>query len=526
MEGGNTTTSGNTTTQMRSTQVGSKIVLDEDFTLYDLRNKDYQRGGELDIEAILHDMQRIMIYTLDPFLFYQKYHGEQGNVMEQVTKKEMFEKLIHTKIGTIETIRQTGKKTWVEHKEITLKQIFEEGTGIHANSKRFQARSVKFMTDDPRDFPLFQGYPWKPLPDDQFNMKKILPWLDHVAENICNGDFEVAEWLLNWIAFIVQKPGVKTTVSPMIIGDHGTGKGDFFLDIISKLFGRYALPNVTKIEDITGRFNGILENMVFIGCNEMHDEGNTRKLNGDSLKSLITEYDIIYERKCVNTKKGKFYGNLIFFSNHTIPIDAKQMKRRICIIETNYKVAENLDFFGKLKEVIDDPLFMLNLFTYFAKHRDLSKYQPRKLPITEATTSRMEATTPPWQLFFEKNIDEFVGDESGSKNGGAGDGWMTTECYSAYEHFCKKYGYGKMNASNFGINLKKFCDCKQRKRQGEVRRYYYLNERGMELYKEHIKKVEKMEEDTRDIKERESERDAKIALGIVDPKMDEIIFDD
>ena len=235
------------TTDKRTTATaGRKIDLNDDFTLYDLRNKEYQIDGELNIEGIIHDMQRIMIYTLDPFLFYQKHHTEQGNVMEIVSKKDMYEKLIHAKIGTIQITKQVGKRQIVEEKEVNLKQLFEEGVGVHSNSKKFEVRSVKFKTDDPRDFPLFQGYPWKILSDEDFDITLIRPWLDHVADNLCNGEPDVYEYLIKWIAFIVQKPGVKTCTAPMIIGDHGTGKGDFFLDIVSKLFGRYALPNVTK----------------------------------------------------------------------------------------------------------------------------------------------------------------------------------------------------------------------------------------------------------------------------------------
>ena len=175
-----------------------------------------------------------------------------------------------------------------EYIDVTLKSIFDDGVGVSANNKKFLPRSVKFMTTDPRDFPLFQGYPWKCLSDEDFNINYIQPWLEHIEKNLSNGDKEVSEYLLNWIAFMVQKPGVKTTVAPIIIGDHDTGKGDFFLDIISKLFGRYALPNVTKIEDITGRFNGILENMVFIGCNEMHSEENYKKIEWRLFE--ITDY--------------------------------------------------------------------------------------------------------------------------------------------------------------------------------------------------------------------------------------------
>ena len=129
----------------------------------------------------------------------------------------MYEKLIHTKIGTIEIEKKVGKKITYETREVTLKSIFEDGVGVHANSKKFEARSVKFMTNDPRDFPLFQGYPWKVLSKDIFDKSKILLWLDHVANFLWNDNWEVYEYMINWIAFIVQKPGVKTTVAPMII---------------------------------------------------------------------------------------------------------------------------------------------------------------------------------------------------------------------------------------------------------------------------------------------------------------------
>ena len=96
------------------------------------------------------------------------------------------------------------------------------------------------------------------------------------------------------------------------------------------------------------------------------------------INTLITDYDIIYERKCINHKKVKLYGNLIFFSDQAIPIDFRDMKRRILVMEANYKVAENLDYFGKLRKVIDDPLFMPNLFAYFAEHVDLSNSNQEK----------------------------------------------------------------------------------------------------------------------------------------------------
>ena len=63
--------------------------------------------------------------------------------MEMLSKKDMYEKLIHTKIGTIEIEKKVGKKIIVETKEVTLKSIFEEGVGDHANSKKLKSKVCK-----------------------------------------------------------------------------------------------------------------------------------------------------------------------------------------------------------------------------------------------------------------------------------------------------------------------------------------------------------------------------------------------
>ena len=47
----------------------------------------------------------------------------------------------------------------------------------------------------------------------------------------------------------------------------------------------------------------------------------------------------------------------------------------------------------------------------------------------------------------------------------------------------------------FGIDFHKFCDKKQRKRNGIVHRCYYLNKRGQEMYEKYIKLIESIHEE-------------------------------
>jgi phage/plasmid-associated DNA primase len=54
---------------------------------------------------------------------------------------------------------------------------------------------------------------------------------------------ELNDHIINWISYLLQNPGSKTETAFFIIGEQGTGKHQFFTDIISKLFGRYQIAN-------------------------------------------------------------------------------------------------------------------------------------------------------------------------------------------------------------------------------------------------------------------------------------------
>jgi phage/plasmid-associated DNA primase len=71
------------------------------------------------------------------------------------------------------------------------------------------------------------------------------------------------------ISYLLQNPGSKTETAFIIIGEQGTGKKQFFTDIISSLFGRYAIAIDNYINNIFGRFNSSFENKILVICNEL-----------------------------------------------------------------------------------------------------------------------------------------------------------------------------------------------------------------------------------------------------------------
>jgi putative DNA primase/helicase len=115
-------------------------------------------------------------------------------------------------------------------------------------------------------------------------MRVIQPFLDHILNIICDHDLDLYTYILNWIEFLIQKPGSKTETILVIIGEQGTGKNKFFSNVISKLVGRYCISNENNIVKIIGRFNSSIENKILIVRIELESIDNVKHLNTDCLK--------------------------------------------------------------------------------------------------------------------------------------------------------------------------------------------------------------------------------------------------
>jgi hypothetical protein len=464
--------------------------LNDRFAFDDISRKDYYCKDGLDTELALKDMERVMIFTYEPFLFYLKSYANRRSSLEARSERDVMRMLKSIEIGSTETQIPTGKNTYrTVRNKISLKTLYDDGEGVHANKNRFLVKGIRFISDDPQEFSYFRGYPWKPIINPDYNI--IQPWLDHVKNNLCSGNDNVYSHLIDLMAFIVQKPGKKTTVAPLIIGGQGCGKGDFFALPLTELFGSYALPNTTKIENIIGKYNSLTEHKVFIVCNEMQDEKNAKWLNTDDLKSFITEYDIEYESKYVNKREGENVANPWFFSNHDLPIRLENDDRRFFVIKATRVLCNsgkiNFVYFNELYKVIKQELFTATLGTYLLQERNLDKFNPRDFPMTEAKEDMIHASKESWQLFFEENIEEFV-------VGNEGDGYVSKKCYEDYRQYCTEGGYAPFSLVKFGMRIKRFVDIIPRKRNKQVVRYYKINDEGMKIYNKIQEEIEGLEE--------------------------------
>jgi hypothetical protein len=162
------------------------------------------------------------------------------------------------------------------------------------------------------------GFRTQPADDESYQEKLAIDFLEIVKKNVCGGNEDNYNFLIKWLAMIMQKKLVKTSVMPVITGPRGIGKS-MLTDAFCQIIGQYALPNTVFLDDIFGKFNGIIEDKVFIVINEPKDyEKNEEYMN--SIKSQITELNIRIRCMRVEETRKDCYGNYIITTNEDEPI--------------------------------------------------------------------------------------------------------------------------------------------------------------------------------------------------------------
>jgi hypothetical protein len=97
----------------------------------------------------------------------------------------------------------------------------------------------------PEVFNLWQGFSCEARAGDMHNR-----YLEHIHENICDGNTEHAEYVINWMARVVQSPATQSQTAIVLRGGQGTGKNTFV-----EIFG--ALVADTDVLVYLGKLPGL-----------------------------------------------------------------------------------------------------------------------------------------------------------------------------------------------------------------------------------------------------------------------------
>ena len=365
------------------------IDLEDDFNMTNIHEL-AEMGAYKTLEAAISDLSKVCRKVMDSneFFIVKVYDSkDERYVMRPVTMDVFMKQLRAKKLGF-----KSGKKT------VTL------ADAIESYGSRISVNGVAFNSPRNDVFNLFSGFKYQPA--EEFNPEKINFFLDFLLNIIANENLKVYEYLLNWISFIVQNPGKKTEICVVLQGAQGTGKNSF-TDTLSELFAGYSASNVTDIEELTGSFNSVIEGKMLLVCNEMKNYGSSRLANHDALKSIISDYRIRINEKYIPRRDAENVANLIICSNNDFPVKIENGDRRYLVLEVSPAQKGKLQYWTKFNEGKDDEFY--SQLMRFLLDRDISKFNTRDIPPTQAKADLMHASGGKFGRWIDLHYDELTG---------------------------------------------------------------------------------------------------------------------
>ena len=314
---------------------------------------------------------------------------------------------VHTECSDMVFVNSTNMremlrkiKLWRNPETKALVTVYDVMT---ENMTPLLIKGVRFNSTADKVMSIFHGFKYSVL--DNFNMDIIEEFLKLIKEVIADSNLELYFYILNWISFIVQNPGVKTETALILKGLQGIGKNTF-TDVLCEMMSGYSVSNITEISELTGNFNSVIESKMLLVLNELKNAGEDRLANFNALKSVITDKVIRINEKNQPRRTSENVANFIFCTNNSFPVKIEMGDRRYVVMSCNGVHKNDFDYWEALNKSFT-PEFYAHLLTFFMK-RDISKFNPRKIPMTEAKQDIIEASRSALDVWICDHYDELV----------------------------------------------------------------------------------------------------------------------
>lgn len=240
--------------------------------------------------------------------------------------------------------------------------------------RRTYAAGICFAPDSEvlQRYNLWRGWSFKAVEGE------VQPFTDFVTNVIASGNEEHAQYILGWVAQMIQKPQSKVGVGLVLRGSKGSGK-TFFGELVGGLCKAHHRI-VSKAEHVTGKFNRHLEDTLLLQCDEAYWARN--KAAEGALKDLLTNGRITVERKGMDSYSSANYTRLLFSSNEEWVVPASLDERRFAIFDVSNVKQQDAKYFGALRRWYDRG--GAEHLLHFFKHFDLNTVDVRQAPRTAA----------------------------------------------------------------------------------------------------------------------------------------------
>ena len=200
---------------------------------------------------------------------------------------------------------------------------------------------------------------------------------------ICNNNVLLFDYLIRYLAHMLQRPEDKPGIMIVFLSGQGTGKGTFY-KLLGRVWSRTTLQ-VSDIGEVIGQFNAALERNYVVCMDEALFAGDKKSL--DKLKSLVTEPKCRIEQKHQPSRTIDSYHRLFAASNHNHFAHVDKDDRRFLFIRLSSVHKQDQTYFDAVNDALENDDAIAAMM-YDLINLDLTGFNIRKRPLTEEHLSQ------------------------------------------------------------------------------------------------------------------------------------------
>jgi len=234
------------------------------------------------------------------------------------------------------------------------------------------------------------------------DMDFIEKYVNTLIYNLCGGEKDAYEYLLKYIASLIQYPSVQCEQAVVMLGKEGVGKDQLTFLIECMLDNQNYSTKTSDVDLLFGAFNSEAEHKIMIQLNEASNSSAVEYL--EKFKDKTTAKYILINPKGVTPYKTKNCMRLFIASNNKKPVVLSENDRRFFVIKSTDVLLQDRVFFKAFTEGLADREIVGGVFHYF-NNMDLEGFDTRKIPKTEIKTNMILENRPPLICFLQDFLD-------------------------------------------------------------------------------------------------------------------------
>lgn len=210
--------------------------------------------------------------------------------------------------------------------------------------------------------------------------------LDHIRMVWCSGNIAQFDYVVRWLALLVQQPWRKPGVALVLRSREGSGK-TIIVQILLDILGPHGFTAAQK-DQVAGRFNGHLFDKLLVVLEEAFFAGDPAAVS--ATKALVTNSQLGYEAKGKDAFSAANYAHVISLTNHGWAVPAGEDSRRWMVLDVDDARRGDHSYFSDLSaEIAGGGVAAL---LHHLMGIDIAGWNPSALPESKALRAQQMET--------------------------------------------------------------------------------------------------------------------------------------